>query len=141
MNFTDNKIVNKRKDIIQPFYIGNFLHTLSSKAKELMADAAVILKNLGWDNEFIIYHYGDNQNVRLYLRVTYVSAFHIDGKWDDIKNRLPRIIPLLKATVELRKEKDVELLWVEKDVKDLQWASLDAPCIFCETYKSDNNLL
>ena len=97
-----------------------------------MADAAVILKNLGWDNEFIIYHYGDNQNVRLYLRVTYVSAFHIDGKWDDIKNRLPRIIPLLKATVELRKEKDVELLWVEKDVKDIQWASLDAPCIFCE---------
>ncbi|WP_278745618.1 hypothetical protein [Muribaculum intestinale] len=141
MNLIDYKGFNNRKDIIMPFYIGNFLHTLSSKAEELMADAAIILKDLGWENEFIIYHYEDRQYVRLYLRVAYVSAFHIDGKWDEIRTRLPKIITLLKATVELRKENNIELLWIEKEVKKLQWTSLDAPCIFCETYKTDNNLL
>ena len=141
MNLIDNKKLNKRKDFIEPIYIGNFCNNLSSIAKVLMADAAIILKDLGWENEFIIYYYSDKQYVRLYLRVAYVSAFHIDGKWEDIKARLPRIIPLLKATVELRKEKDVNLLWIERNVKDLQWASLDAPCIFCETYKTDNCLL
>ena len=141
MNLIDHKKLNKRKDILQPIYKGNFLNSLSSVAKVLMADAAIILKDLGWENEFIIYYYSDKQYVRLYLRVAYVSAFHIDGKWEDIKARLTRIIPLLKATVELRKEKDIELLWIEKDVKKLQWASFDAPCIFGETYKTDNNLL
>lgn len=106
-----------------------------------MADAALALKDLGWDNEFVVYYYSDRQYVRLCLRVAYVSSYSLYGKWEEIKARLPRIISLLKATVELRKEKDTELLWIEKDVKDLQWASLDAPCIFCETYKTDNNLL
>lgn len=141
MNLIDHKSINKRKDIIQPFYIGNFFNTLSSIAKELLADAAIILKDLGWENEFTIYHYDDKQYVRLYLRVAYVSAFHIDGKWEEIKNRLPQIIPLLKATVELRKQRDSNLLWIERNVKDIQWASSGTPCIFCETYKTDHNLL
>lgn len=141
MNIIDNKNINKRKDIKAPFHIGNFCHSLSSIAKELLADATNVLKELGWENEFIIYYYSDRQYVRLYLRVAYVSAYHIDGKWEDIKLRLPKVIPLLKATVELRKERDAELLWVERNVNDLEWTKLDAPCIFCETYRSDNNLL
>ena len=114
-----NKI-DKRKDYIQPVFIGNFCNCLSALAKELMAEAAVELKRLGWENEFVIYYNGDRQYVRLYLRMAYVAAFHIDGRWEEIKARLPKIIPLLLATVELRKEKNIGLWCVEKDVKDLQ---------------------
>lgn len=94
-------------------------------AEELMAEAAVALKELEWENGFVVCHDKDKQNVRLYLRIAYVAAFHIDGRWEEIKSRLPKIIPLLKATVELRKEKSIDLLWVEKDVKDLPWKKTD----------------
>ena len=142
MNIIDNySKINRRRDFVAPVYIGNFCYCTSSIAKELMADAALVLKNLGGDNEFVVYYYSDRQYVRLCLRGAYVSSYSLYGTWEEIKASLPRIIPLLKATVELRKEKDAELLWIEKDVKDLQWASLDAPCIFCGTYKTDNNLL
>ncbi len=134
------KKIDRRKDYIQPVFIDNFCNCRSALAKELMAEAAVELKRLDWQNEFVIYYYGDKQYVRLYLRMAYVAAFHIDGKWDEIKARLPKIIPLLLATVELRKEKNIGLFWIEKDLKDLQWAPLDAPCIFCETYRTDKNL-
>ena len=70
-----------------------------------------------------------------------MSTYFLDGTWEEIKTRLPKIIPLLKSVVELRKEKDGELLWIEKNVKDLHWVKLDAPCIFCDTYRTDNNLL
>lgn len=128
------------KDFVVPFYLGNFLHCRSSISKELMAEAAIVLKELGWINEFIIYYYDDRQYVRLYLRLAYVAAFHIDGRWEDIKRRLPKVIPLLKTMVELRRERDIGLLWIEKDVRKLQWANLEALCLFCDIYRSDRNL-
>lgn len=140
MKLIDHKKPDQMKDFTVPFYLGNFLHCSSSIAKELMAEAAIVLKESGWINEFIIYYYDDRQNIRLYLRMAYVAAFHIDGIWEDIKQRLPRIIPLLKVTIELRKEREIGLLWIEKDVKKIQWAKPDAPCLFCDTYRSDQNL-
>lgn len=133
--------INRRKDYVEPFYIGNFCNCISSIAKELMPDVSSTLKELGWDKEFIIYYFSDKQFVRLYLRIAYVSTYFLDGTWEEIKTRLPKIIPLLKSVVDLRKEKDGELLWIEKNVKDLHWVKLDAPCIFCDTYRTDNNLL
>lgn len=132
--------INRRKDYIEPVYFGNFCNCISSIAKELMPDISSTLKELGWDNEYIVYYYSDKQYVRLYLRVAYVSSYFLDGTWEEIKARLPKIIPLLKSVVELRKEKSGELLWIEKNVKDLQWVKLDASCIHCETYRNDNNL-
>lgn len=84
--------------------------------------------------------FSDKQFVRLYLRVAYVSTYFLDGTWEEIKTRLPKIIPLLKPVVELRKEKNGELLWIKKNVKDLHWVKIDAPCIFCKTYRTNNNL-
>lgn len=128
------------KDFAVPFYLENFLHCRSAIAKELMAEAAIVLKELGWINEFIMYYYDDRRYIRLYLRMAYVAAFHIDGSWDDIKQRLPSIIPLLKVTIELRKERDIGLLWIEKDVKRLQWAKPETLCLFCDTYRNDQDL-
>ncbi|MCI6840306.1 MAG: hypothetical protein MR900_10550 [Prevotella sp.] len=136
-----NSTKPQRTDYISPVTIGNFTNCRSAVAKVLMAEAAMLLKDLGWENEFAIYYHGDRKNVRLYLRLAYVSAFYIDGEWTVIKARLPKLVPLLNAAIELRKEKNANLLWVEKDVKDLQWTKLDAPCLFCETYQTNNNLL
>lgn len=85
MNLIDHKKLNKRKDIIQPIYIGNFLNNLSSIAKMLMADAAIILKDLVWENEFIIYYYSDKQYVRLYLRVVMCQLFILMGNGKTLK--------------------------------------------------------
>lgn len=141
MKITDSPTkINQRIDNVEPFYIGNFHNCISSIAKELMPDVSSTLKELGWDKEFIIYYFSDKQFVRLYLRVAYVSTYFLDGTWEEIKARLPKIIPLLKPVVELRKEKNGELLWIKKNVKDLHWVKIDAPCIFCETYRTNNNL-
>lgn len=141
MKITDSPTkINQRIDNVEPFYIGNFHNCISSIAKGLMPDVSSTLKELGWDKEFIIYYFSDKQFVRLYLRVAYVSTYFLDGTWEEIKTRLPKIIPLLKPVVELRKEKNGELLWIKKNVKDLHWVKIDAPCIFCETYRTNNNL-
>ena len=141
MKITDSPTkINRRIDNVEPFYIGKFHNCISSIAKELMPDVSSTLKELGWDKEFIIYYFSDKQFVRLYLRVAYVSTYFFDGTWEEIKTRLPKIIPLLKPVVELRKEKNGELLWIKKNVKDLHWVKIDAPCIFCETYRTNNNL-
>lgn len=141
MKITDSPTkINRRIDNVEPFYIGNFHNCISSIAKELMPDVSSTLKELGWDKEFIIYYFSDKQFVRLYLRVAYVSTYFLYGTWEEIKTRLPKIIPLLKPVVELRKEKNGELLWIKKNVKDLHWVKIDAPCIFCKTYRTNNNL-
>ena len=141
MKITDSPTkINRRIDNVEPFYSGNFHNCISSIAKELMPDVSSTLKELGWDKEFIIYYFSDKQFVRLYLRVAYVSTYFLDGTWEEIKTRLPKIIPLLKPVVELRKEKNGELLWIKKNVKDLHWVKIDAPCIFCKTYRTNNNL-
>ena len=141
MKITDSPTkINRRIDNVEPFYIGNFYNCISSIAKELMPDVSSTLKELGWDKEFIIYYFSDKQFVRLYLRVAYVSTYFLDGTWEEIKTRLPKIIPLLKPVVELRKEKNGELLWIKKNVKDLHWVKIDAPCISCKTYRTNNNL-
>lgn len=141
MKITDSPTkINRRIDNVEPFYIGNFHNCISSIAKELMPDVSSTLKELGWDKEFIIYYFSDKQFVRLYLRVAYVSTYFLDGTWEEIKTRLPKIIPLLKPVVELRKEKNGELLWIKKNVKDLHWVKIDATCIFCKTYRTNNNL-
>ena len=141
MKITDSPTkINRRIDNVEPFYIGNFHNCISSIAKELMPDVSSTLKELGWDKEFIIYYFSDKQFVRLYLRVAYVSTYFLDGTWEEIKTRLPKIIPLLKPVVELRKEKNGELLWIKKNDKDLHWVKIDAPCIFCKTNRTNNNL-
>lgn len=141
MKITDSPTkINRRIDNVEPFYIGNFHNCISSIAKELMPDVSSTLKELGWDKEFIIYYFSDKQFVRLYLWVAYVSTYFLDGTWEEIKTRLPKIIPLFKPVVELRKEKNGELLWIKKNVKDLHWVKIDAPCIFCKTYRTNNNL-
>ena len=141
MKITDSPTkINRRIDNVEPFYIGNFHNCISSIAKELMPDVSSTLKELGWDKEFIIYYFSDKQFVRLYLRVAYVSTYFLDGTWEEIKTRLPKIIPLLKPVVELRKEKNGDLLWIKNNVKDLHWVKIDAPCIFCKTYRTNNNL-
>ena len=129
--------IEQRNDYIEPVCISNFCNCISSIAKVLLSEVASILKELGWNNDFNVYYFSDKQYVRLYLRLAYVSTYFIDGKWEEIKDRLPKIIPLLKSVVELRKEKNGELLWIEKNVKDLQWVKLDSPCIFCETYRNN----
>lgn len=101
-----NKI-DVRLDYVQPITIGNFCNNHTALCKDLMGEAGAILYECGWEHEFTIYYYGDFRHVRLYLRLAYVAACHLDGLWEDIKIRLPDIIPLVKSAMELRKEKKI----------------------------------
>ena len=77
-------------------FIGNFAHSKSHKCENLITEAATILEEYGWRNEFAMYYHKDKTQVRLYLRMAYV---YLDGTWENIKERIPYIIPLILATI------------------------------------------
>lgn len=104
------------------FCIGNFVHSESRKCDELMAQAAAILEEYGWQNDFALYFHEDRIQVRLYLRMAYVASCYIDGTWSEIKERIPYIIPLLLAATELRKEKNLGMIWIDRQVTKLDWS-------------------
>ena len=115
-----NKI-NAGLDYTQPISISNFCNNHTALCKDLMGEAGDILSACGWGHEFTIYYYGDFKHVRLYLRLAYVAACHLDGLWEDIKIRLPDII--------LRKEKDFMMLWIEHQIVGLEWKTSTDPFI------------
>lgn len=104
------------------FCIGNFVHSESRKCDELMAQAAAILEEYGWQNDFALYFHEDRIQVRLYLRMAYVANCYLDGTWSEIKERIPYIIPLLLAATELRKEKNLGMIWIDRQVTKLDWS-------------------
>lgn len=104
------------------FCIGNFVHSESRKCDGLMADAAAILEEYGWQGDFALYYHEDRIQVRLYLRMAYVASCYIDGAWSEIKERIPYIIPLLLAATELRKEKNLGMIWIDRQVTKLDWS-------------------
>lgn len=104
------------------FCIGNFVHSESRKCDELMAQVAAILEEYGWQNDFALYFHEDRIQVRLYLRMAYVASCYLDGTWSEIKERIPYIIPLLLAATELRKEKNLGMIWIDRQVTKLDWS-------------------
>ena len=104
------------------FCIGNFIHSESRKCDELMAEAAAILEEYGWQNDFALYFHEDRMQVRLYLRMAYVASCYLDGTWSEIKKRIPYVIPLLLAATELRKEKNLGMIWIDRQVTKLGWS-------------------
>ena len=104
------------------FCIGYFVHSGNRKCDELMAEAAAILEEYGWQNDFALYFHEDRIQVRLYLRMTYVASCYIDGTWSEIKERIPYVIPLLLAATELRKEKNLGMIWIDRQVTKLDWS-------------------
>lgn len=123
-----NKI-DARLDYTQPTTIDNFCNNHTALSKDLMGEAGDILHACGWEHEFTIYYYGDFKHIRLYLRLAYVAACYLDGLWEDIKIRLPDIIPLVKSAMELRKEKDFMMLWIERQIVGLEWKTTTDPFI------------
>lgn len=103
-------------------FIGNFPHSKSRKCSDLMSEAATILEEYGWQNDFTLYYHKDKVQVRLYLRMAYVASCYLDGTWDDIKARIPYIIPLLLAATELRNEKNLGMIWIDRQVTKLEWS-------------------
>lgn len=103
-------------------FIGNFPHSKSRKCDGLMDEAANILEEYGWQNDFALYFHEDRIQVRLYLRMAYVASCYLDGTWDDIKARIPYIIPLLLAATELRNEKNLGMIWIDRTVTKLDWS-------------------
>ena len=93
-------------------FIGNFAHSESRKCIDLMAEAATILEEYGWQNDFALY----------YLRMAYVASCYLDGTWSEIKERIPYIIPLLLAAAELRNEKNLGMIWIDRTVTKLDWS-------------------
>lgn len=114
-------------DIVEPFYIGNFFHKRSLLCNSLLHEAKEILSHLGWEDNFSMYHHiGDTNNVRIYFRIAYISIVYIDGSWDDIKTRLPALVPLIKSYKELRQHADiVSAKWVEPNAKNIDWIQED----------------
>lgn len=129
------------EEVGEIFCIGNFVHSESRKCDGLMADAAAILEEYGWQGDFALYYHEDRileeygwQNdfalyfhedriqVRLYLRMAYVASCYLDGTWSEIKERIPYIIPLLLAATELRKEKNLGMIWIDRQVTKLDWS-------------------
>lgn len=51
------------------------------------------------------------------------------------KDLMPEAASILKEL-----DWDGELLWIEKNVKDLHWANSKSTCIFCNTYQTNENL-
>lgn len=80
------------------------------------------LEEYGWRNEFAMYYHKDKTQVRLYLRMDYVASCYLDGTWENIKERIPYIIPLLLATIELRQEKNLGVIWIDRQVIKLDWS-------------------
>lgn len=103
-------------------FVGNFAHSKSRKCDDLMAEAANILEEYGWQNDFALYYHEDRIQVRLYLRMAYVASCYLDGAWSEIKERIPYIIPLLLAATELRKEKNLGMIWIDRQVIKLDWS-------------------
>ena len=110
------------EDVDEIFCIGNFAHSKSRKCDDLMAEAATILEEYGWQNDFALYYHEDRIQVRLYLRMAYVASCYLDGTWSEIKERIPYIIPLLLAATELRKEKNLGMIWIDRQVTKLDWS-------------------
>lgn len=104
------------------FCIGNFVHSESRKCDSLMDEAANILEEYGWQNDFALYYHEDRIQVRLYLRMAYVASCYLDGTWENIKERIPYIIPLLLAATELRNEKNLGMIWIDRQVTKLEWS-------------------
>lgn len=116
-----------QEKIEQVEYIGNFAHSESRKCDDLMAEAATILEEYGWQNDFALYYHEDRIQVRLYLRMAYVASCYLDGTWSEIKERIPYIIPLLLAATELRKEKNLGMIWIDRQVTKLDWSKPENP--------------
>lgn len=110
------------EDVEDLFYIGYFLHSESRKCEDLMDEAANILEEYGWQNDFALYYHEDRIQVRLYLRMAYVASCYLDGTWENIKERIPYIIPLLLAATELRNEKNLGMIWIDRQVTKLEWS-------------------
>ena len=110
------------EEVEEIFCIGNFIHSESRKCDELMAEAAAILEESGWQNDFALYFHEDRIQVRLYLRMEYVASCYLDGTWNEIKERIPYFIPLLLAATELRKEKNLGMIWIDRQVTKLGWS-------------------
>ena len=125
-------------DTIEPFYIDNFLHLRSAVCKELLRDAATYLKAHGWEYDFAMYYHDTKEKVRLYLRIGYVGSIFLDGSWEEIKNQIPSLIPLIKPTMEIRKYINLGFKWIEANLKLLEWANFNNQCISCETYLTSN---
>ena len=87
-----------------------------------MDEAANILEEYGWQNDFALYYHEDRIQVRLYLRMAYVASCYLDGTWENIKERIPYIIPLLLAATELRNEKNLGMIWIDRQVTKLEWS-------------------
>lgn len=92
------------EEVEDSFCIGNFVNSESRKCDSLMDEAANILEEYIWQNDFALYYHEDRIQVRLYLRMAYVASCYLDGTWENIKERIPYIIPLLLAATELRNE-------------------------------------
>lgn len=127
-DYLKNKIV-ARIDYVEPIFFKNFCNNQSALCKTLMGEAGDILQKCGWEHEFTLYYHEDFKHIRLYLRLAGVAACHLDGLWEDIKVRLPGIIPLIKSAVELRKEKDFMMLWIERQIVGLEWKTSTDPFI------------
>ena len=70
-----------------------------------------------------------------------VAACHLDGLWEDIKIRLHDIIPLVKSAIELRKEKNLTMLWTERQIAELEWKTTSDPFIRNEHWKKTNRFI
>ena len=114
------------EEVDEIFCIGNFVHSESHKCDELMAEAAAILEEYGWQNDFTLYFHEDRIQVRLYLRMAYVASCYLDGTWSDIKERIPYIIPVLLAATELRREKNLGMIWIDRQVTKLDWSKTES---------------
>ena len=106
-------------------YIGNFINSKSNVCNRLHPLAAALLSEYGWENDFALYYHPDGIRIRLYLRIAYVAVCYLDGIWEEIAEQIPFVVPLLKATIELRKIKNLGMLWIECNCKDLEWLNLN----------------
>lgn len=134
MDKDGKKRYNPFIDSVEPVWIDNFLNIRSAVCKELLGEAAVYLKENGWEYDFALYYHDTKEMVRLYLRLAYVGSVFLDGTWDDIKRQIPSLIPLVKAVIELRKYKNLDLKWIHPNLKLLEWTNVENKCISCETY-------
>lgn len=111
--------INDIKEQVE--FMGNFTHSDRHVCHDLISEASYILKEYGWENDFALYYHQDGFKIRLYLRMAYVASCFLDGTWEDIKERIPYIISLLRPTIELRKERNLGMLWIERQVTKLDW--------------------
>lgn len=109
-----------RERLNRPDFKPESPYEMKEARKHLEPIVSILLKDCGWEDDFCIL-IDMNGKIILYLRIAYVAACSVEGTWEHVKTRIPELVEYAIIAKELRTHKDINLHWIEKSMKELNW--------------------